>query len=265
MRAVVFDLDGTLLDEAREISEFNRQVISKLRSRGVDIFLASGRTYLSMLPYYRSLGLDTPLISYNGAKIVYPDGEVVESGLAPKMVDHLIQLSRSLQVHLNLYHDEVWYTEYPQSAEAFKYAETSGLAPVVPNFDLIMKSGITKALFIAPPERLHDVKLAVAQRLGDMVSVTSSMRSFLEILKRGVNKGQALREVLSRYGIALADVIAFGDGLNDLEMLQSVGLGVAMDNAYEELKSVADDIAPHHNQGGVGVYLQRLLDSRDVR
>ena len=95
---------------------------------------------------------------------------------------------------------------------------------------------------------------------GDQVAVTSSIRTFLEVLRRGVNKGQALQHVMRRYEIDLRDVVAFGDGLNDLEMLQEVGLGVAMENAYQELKVAADDIAPHHQRGGVGLYLQRLLD-----
>jgi HAD superfamily hydrolase (TIGR01484 family) len=108
IRAVVFDLDGTLLDENREISALNRQVIRDLRTQGIQVFLASGRTYMSMLPYYQSLDLDTPIISYNGAKIIYPDGEISESKLESQAVNTLVELSRSFQTHLNLYHDETW-------------------------------------------------------------------------------------------------------------------------------------------------------------
>ena len=259
IRAVVFDLDGTLLDENREISALNRRVIRDLRAQGIKVFLASGRTYMSMLPYYQSLDLDTPIISYNGAKIIYPDGEISESKLESQAVNTLVELSRSFQVHLNLYHDETWYTERAQSTEAIFYAKTAGLTPVALTLDRLTE-GATKALFIAEPEKLSEVKVAVVERLGDQVAVTSSIRTFLEVLKRGVNKGQALQHVMRRYEIDLRDVVAFGDGLNDLEMLQEVGLGVAMENAYQELKVAADDIAPHHQRGGVGLYLQRLLD-----
>ena len=258
MRAVVFDLDGTLLDGAHQISELNARVISELRTRGVHVFLASGRTYESMLPYYRSLALDTPLISYNGAKIVYPGGEVLESGLSPEAVTGLVQISHELRVHLNLYHGETWYTERAESDEAQWYAKTAGLTPAAFDFSA-WTEGATKALFIADPDQLSEVRRAVELRLRDLVATTSSMPTFLEVLKRGVNKGEALHHVMRRYEIELSDVIAFGDGLNDMEMLQAVGRGVAMENGFEELRAIADDIAPHHQRGGVGLYLQTLL------
>ena len=228
------------------------------------VFLASGRTYESMLPYYKSLGLDTPLISYNGAKIVYPSGEVLESGLSPEAVTSLVQISRELHVHLNLYHEETWYTERAESDEAQWYAKAAGLTPVALGFDA-WREGATKALFIADPDQLSEVRRAIELRLGDRVATTSSMPTFLEVLKHGVNKGQALNYVMRRYEIALSDVMAFGDGLNDMEMLQAVGLGVAMENGFKELRAVADDIAPHHQRGGVGLYLQSLLESATQR
>ena len=85
------------------------------------------------------------------------------------------------------------------------------------------------------------------------------MYHFLEVLPRGVNKGVALKEVMSRLSIPLEAVVAFGDGMNDLELLKVAGKGVAMENAHPELKAQADDVAAHHDQEGVARYIWSIL------
>ena len=255
MRAVAFDLDGTLLNAAHELSAENRDTIAQLKARGVTVFLASGRTHLSMRPYHQQLELDTPMICYNGAKIVYPDGEVRERGISPEVVSALIHRSRAERLHLNLYSHGLWYTEAPDSAEAILYAQTAGLTPHSDGFDELAERGATKALFIADPARLSALRPSLEAELGERVSVTSSMPTFLEILQRGVNKADALREVLARYPFELDDVVAFGDGLNDQELITEVGHGVAMENAHPELIRVADAVAPRHHPDGVTRYL----------
>lgn len=256
MRAVVFDLDGTLLNAEHQLGEENRALVKSLGEAGVRVFLATGRTHLSMSPYYRELNLDTPQICYNGAKIVYPDGRVHESRISPEVVSTLIDLSRAERVQLNLYHDDHWYTERPESQEALRYARTAGLSPVSEGFESLRELGATKALLIASPERLEALLSPLNSALGEGVSLTSSMPTFLEVLQRGVNKAEALRSILTEYEIELRDVIAFGDGLNDREMIEAVGHGVAMQNARPQLIAVADAVAPHHHPDGVTQYLQ---------
>ena len=92
IQAVVLDLDGTLLDHHHQIPPLNRDVLNALKEKGVRIYIATGRTFLSMKPYYDQLNLDTPAISYNGAKVVYKDGRIEESGLTHQQVHFLIEL-----------------------------------------------------------------------------------------------------------------------------------------------------------------------------
>ena len=273
MRALFFDLDGTLLDHKHALGAANREVIAEACERGIEVVLASGRTTLSMRPYYEALGLTTPLVSYNGARIWYPGpeaadggavnggaegGEVEELGLTPAQLAPLIALSRTGALQLNLYDDDHWYTERPKSAEALRYMETSGLTPTAIDLDEAAARGAVKALFIAPAETLAALRGAIEEALpAGAVELTSSMRNFLEVLPAGVNKGRALRTVAARLGIALEETVAFGDGLNDLELLETAGWGVAMENAHPQLKAIADEIAPHHDEDGVARYLRQ--------
>ena len=94
MQGIFFDLDGTLLNQKHQLSQATIQTIAELRSRGIKVCLASGRTYHSMLPFYQKLNLDTPLACYNGAKVVFASNEIQEQGLASHIVQKLIEISR---------------------------------------------------------------------------------------------------------------------------------------------------------------------------
>lgn len=265
MKAIFFDLDGTLLNQEHQISPFNQRVLSVLMKKGKYICLASGRTYHSMLPFYHTLKLTTPLISYNGAKVVYQKEEIDETPLPPEVVDHLLDISRIQQLHLNLYHQEVWYTERPDSLESRRYSEIAHLLPQYLNMDILAGQSFTKALFIAPAEQILAIKPLVEERLHGQISTTSSMRNFLEILAPQVNKGQAIKKVCAYLNIDLKETMAFGDGLNDLEMIKTVQCGVAMGNARSQLKTVADDTALFNTEDGVGQYLNSYYNLGLVR
>lgn len=260
MRAIFFDLDGTLLNAQHELPSWNIEVVQQLTDLGLKICLASGRTYTSMAPFYRELNLDTPIISYNGAKIVYHDLSVEENPLPSTVIQELLALSREQRVHLNLYQQEIWYTENPYCSEAIDYAEKASLSPVGGDLTLISKEPCTKALFIASPERLATLAPLIIERIGDQVDLTSSMPHFLEVLASGVNKGAAITKVCEHLSIPLHETMAFGDGQNDLEMIKVVQHGVAMANAHPRLKAFANDIAPHHDVNGVARYLSHYFE-----
>lgn len=257
--AVVCDLDGTLLNAEHALSAKTIATLNSIRARGIKIYLASGRTRVSMLPFYTQLQLNTPMICYNGAEVRFPTGEVLQSSLTPEVVNQVISFSMSEGVHLNLYQGDLWYVEDPESIEAVNYARISGLTPTQAPLESLRGIAATKALFIAQPEELAALKPKLESTLRDQAELTSSLPHFLEVLRRGVNKGEAVKRVMRHEGILLSEVIAFGDGLNDLELLNVVGHGVAMSNARTALKEVAQDIADHHDEDGVACYLDRYL------
>ena len=259
IQAVVLDLDGTLLNTEHEISSYNYEVIQQLKAQNIAIFLATGRSFNSMRPYYQQLKLNTPAICYNGAKIVYSDGTVTEFPVAEEQVKKMIDLAHVRSIHMNIYQDEVWYVEDAKNEESQLYHQISGLTPVQRSFDTLPHYKSTKVLYVSSHEVLLTLQAQLHEIFGQDIESTFSKPYFLEILQAGVHKGSTVKKVMQEYGIELKNVIAFGDQFNDMEMLQTVGIGIAMENAVPKLKEVAVDIAQPHNKSGVGVYLQRYL------
>lgn len=259
IKAIVLDLDGTLLNNAHKISETNKKVLKKLESKGVKIFLATGRSYESMRSYHKELNLTTPAICYNGAKIIYHDGSVKEYSIKERSLKTLIDVAREYKTHLNIYQHEIWYSENIENKETEIYKEISGLIPAEKDFDHLDEMFSTKALYVGEHNKLLKIEKDINDRLGDSVYTTFSKPFFLEILDGNVNKGTALKNIMETENIPLSQVIAFGDGLNDKEMLETAGIGVAMDGAFDELKTVADHVTTSNNESGVGEFLKKYL------
>lgn len=259
-KAVVLDMDGTLLNSKLEIDEKTAEELKKFRCIGGKVYIATGRTYLSLKPYYDILGLDTPVIAYNGAKVVSCFGDsILEYPMEDDLVKYFIDVSRRTGIHLNLYQNEKWLVESPFNKESEIYEEISGLSPEEADFENLEEYFSTKVLFIAEKEKLDQLRNEILVDLDGLVHVTASKPFFLEIMKKGVNKGETLKKLMKSEGINLEEVIAFGDGLNDLEMIKTAGLGVAMGNSYEELKAVADMVTKDNDSNGIGEVMSELL------
>ena len=262
-KAVVLDMDGTLLNSKLEIDVRTAEVLKKFRSIGGKVYIATGRTYLSLKPYYDILALDTPVIAYNGAKVVSCLGETVfEYPMGCDLVKYFIDLSRRTGIHLNLYQNEKWLVEDPFNKESEIYEEISGLSPEESDFENLEEYFSTKVLFISEKERLDELREEIILELDGQVHVTASKPFFLEVMKKGVNKGDTLKKLMESEGISLDEVIVFGDGLNDMEMIKAAGLGVAMGNSYEELKEAADLITGDNDSNGIAEVMTNLFDQR---
>jgi Cof subfamily protein (haloacid dehalogenase superfamily) len=259
IKAIVLDLDGTLLDSNHNITPLNKKVLLNLKNKGVKIFLATGRSYDSMKKYHLELSLDTPAICYNGAKIVYPHEKVLEFPVKDEELRYLIELSRKTKTHLNIYQDEIWYCENTKNEETKLYMDISGLTPQEKNFDTLERCFSTKVLFVGEHEKLLNLEKNIKDNLKDRVFTTFSQKFFLEILAKDVNKGNAMKKIMELYNIPLNEVIAFGDGLNDKEMLELAGIGVAMENGFSQLKLLADHVTTSCDDSGVGKFLMESL------
>ncbi len=259
IKAVILDLDGTLLDDNHTISKTNKEIIFKLKEKGVKVFLATGRSYNSMKEYHKELKLDTPAICFNGAKVIFPDSTYKEFPIEEKELKTLIDISHSTKTHLNIYQGEKWYVEDEINEESRIYKEISGLSPIKKDFYTLKKYFTTKALYISDHEKLLKVEKEIKKHLGESVYTTFSKTFFLEVMKNNVNKGTTMTKVFKDEGIDINKTIAFGDGLNDIEMLKMAGVGVAMDGAFKELKDIADYITISNSKSGVGEFLKKYL------
>jgi hydroxymethylpyrimidine pyrophosphatase-like HAD family hydrolase len=237
-RWLVSDLDGTLIDRSQRIAERDAAAVAEFRAAGGAVLLATGRTERSALPYHRMLDLDTPLIVYNGARIVGPDGAVLyarDLGAAwPALRDRLLP-GLPAGVAAVGFAAGAAHTLRPGPGLA-EYARSNGIALV----DAPPRPPVTKLMLVATsPAELAGLE----QRVSDIdrtVGLVRSEPTYLEVLPAGVDKGSALRHLAHRCGVPLARVAAIGDNPNDVPLLQAAGLGAAVGDGDPAAQRAAD-------------------------
>jgi Cof subfamily protein (haloacid dehalogenase superfamily) len=262
IRLCYFDVDETLAVPGRGIPDELLGIMARCRGAGVRLSLATGRKYDSALPYARAIGAGAPLILYNGARIQQPDtGEVLfDRKLDLDEAVSALKLVKRHDLHVNLYLDDVIYIERESEVSRESAKKDGVLQKPVGDLVEFLKSEPTKLLIIGPGEKLMAL-WADFDKQPHESEVVRSEPTYLEILPKGVNKGAALRRVSEITGVALFEIAAFGDSNNDVEMLRAAGLGVAVGNALDNLKAVADYVAAADNGRGVAEgLLKKVLE-----
>ncbi|WP_043527341.1 Cof-type HAD-IIB family hydrolase [Litchfieldella xinjiangensis] len=235
-RLIVTDLDRTLLNAAHDVDALTVETFRALEAEGHHLAIASGRHYRDILPIRDKLGVAAHIISSNGAYVHGPDDALVSADpLASWLALDLIAFDRPPGVRLNLYRDDEWLIDAP-APSLLALHEHTGFSYRVADLDALDGHGIGKVLYIGEPELLAALEGQIRSRLGDNLHLTYSLANSLEIMGRGVNKGAAVQRLLDSLGLAPSACIAFGDNLNDTEMLNLAGHAYIMDNAHPELE-----------------------------
>ncbi len=279
-------MDDTLLAPDLTIPPRSRRALQKAADKGVLVTLATGRMFRSVLPYARQLGIATPLIAYNGALIEHPQtGGILLHELIPfEHARRVAAACRENDLHLNVYINDVLYIERLRP-EAEYYRKISGVEPEVvgdlveflPNVEKAGSStadsgngagaseqapggGLspTKLLVVVAPEASEKWLSFFRGQFPGILHVTGSKPEFVEMMMAGVSKGRALAFLARHLGIEPAEVMAIGDGHNDLEMLQFAGVSVAMGNAPDSLKEQASYVTRPNTEEGVAEAIERF-------
>lgn len=282
-RLAAFDMDGTLLNKESQMTQVTKEACLKLQQQGCKLVLSTGRTYGSAQIPIDAFPFDGFVCS-NGATVLESDGTMVQQTLLP---NHLVaDAIRALRQEVLYYevHDTAsnrWMIqEDRERLEALLNEDTSlegisirkfafyKLAKIIPLQEMLEmlddpKTEMVK-LFIwhSDPELLEWVREQLAP-LGSQVNITSSGRHNVELLPQGVSKWEGLQYFCSKWGIAAEEVMVFGDAENDREALTHAGYAVAMENASQEIKALANYIAPHHDEEGVARFIhERIIGGR---
>lgn len=234
-KLIALDMDGTLLNEEKEISAANAEWLAKAQEAGMIVMFATGRGYQSALPYARQLGLEqSPMVLVNGSEIWRTASELHRREQMP--VEWVRELRRMAL------EQDVWYWAY--AVEGIFNRENW------PEEAAIDRMGWLKFGYYTENEG----KLPIIRRTlegWDKFEITNSHPCNLELNPRGITKASGVREVCRLLGIGLDEVIAMGDSLNDIAMIREAGLGVAMGNAQDEVKEVADAVTSSNDDDGV--------------
>ncbi len=241
------DLDGTLLGPEKQLSPENAAAIFVLQEMGVRVVLASGRRHESMLALHRELGLDTPLVSCQGAlvkqarsgRVLYEQN--VPEDLAAEVVD--LAASSSSGSLLYFHRDAIYVAREDRFTDVFKNRGRHRLTECG-DLTLLAGSSPQKLVWVDVPERTTARLAALRARYQGRLELTITSPDYLEFTASGVNKAEALAAVAASYGVDASEVMVFGDGNNDVPMFCWAGLSVAMSSATAQAKSAASHVAP---------------------
>jgi hypothetical protein len=255
------DLDGTLVDHSRRVSLRTLQAITALHQKGVAVVLATGRMRCATLPYALQLAIQTPLICYQGAMIVTPDGSrcLQHRTMSPLLAQEAFVALESFGFQVNVYVNDVLYVR-TMNASVRSYTELAQVEARIPDcwdgFVASWQHGDasnhpTKLVAIGSPDAVATAESDLREAWCRRVWIHSSQPNFLEVCHRDAGKGQAFEWVSGHLGVPLAETVAVGDGCNDQDMLARAGLAVAMGNAHPALKAIAHHVTAPVTQDGV--------------
>lgn len=256
-RAIALDLDGTLTNHDKVVTPRTRQALLKAQEQGAIIILASGRPTYGIVPVAECLELEKRggyILSYNGGNIVNAKtGEKLFSQFLPDaVIPILYKYAREHRYALLGYAGNEIITEMPDDPYVKEESRINKMnIRKVDNLLDALEPHPTKLLMTGDPTDMLKAEEKLVEILGEKMDIFRSAPFFLELVPKGIDKAQSLLRLLSKINLTPADLMAFGDGYNDLSMLKLAGVGVAMANAAPEVRADADYVTLSNEEDGV--------------
>lgn len=268
-KLLVLDLDGTLTNAKKEITPRNREVLIQAQKEGVRLVLASGRPTDGIAPLANELQLDRfggYVLAYNGGEIIdWKSREIIFHKVLPdKVIPYLYHCAKQSELAILSYNDGSIITESPEDVYVEKEAFLNKI-PIQATTDFLADIHLPapKCLIVGNPARLIAVESEISLRLQGQISVYRSEPYFLELVPLGIDKAQSLAFLLEKLELDREEMIAVGDGYNDLSMIKFAGMGVAMANAQEPVKQAADYVTLSNEEDGVAAVVEKFLLAKD--
>lgn len=264
-KLLVLDLDGTLTNNKKEITENTRNTLIEAQEKGVKIVLASGRPTYGIVPIAEKLELKKYggyILSYNGGEIInWQTGEMMYENVLPDdILPYLYQCAKDNNFAIVTYKDKYVITEHPDDEYVLKEAILNVMdTQKVNHFLEAIDFPVPKCLIVGEAERLAVLEKQMYESLKDKMGVYRSEPYFLELVPKGIDKAQSLSVLLQKIGYTREEMIAIGDGFNDKSMIEYAGLGVAMANAQEVVKQAADYITLSNEEDGVADVVKKFM------
>lgn len=262
-KLIVLDLDGTLTNTKKEISPRNRETLIRIQEQGVRVVLASGRPTYGIVPLANELRINEFggfILSYNGGEIInWETKEMIYENVLPnEVVPVLYECARNHHLSILTYDGTEIVTENSQDPYVEKEAFLNKMAVRETNdFLTDITLPVAKCLIVGDPSKLTPVESELCIHLQGKINVFRSEPYFLELVPQGIDKAMSLAVLLKEIGVNREEVIAMGDGYNDLSMIKFAGMGIAMANAQEPVKKAADYITLSNEEDGVAEAIEK--------
>lgn len=269
-KLLVLDLDGTLTNSKKQITPFTLATLMEAQQQGLRIVLASGRPTYGIIPLAKQLEMHRFggfILSFNGGKIInHTTNEVLyQQNLEPDIIPILYKYAWDAGLTILSYNGkyiltenaEDKYVKYESFLTKMKVKETD-------NFLRDLHLPADKCMIVGEPEDLVPLEEKIRQEVGRKINVYRSEAFYLELVPKGIDKAASLARLLEKLSITPDEIVAVGDGYNDVSMIRYAGLGVAMANAQEPVKANANYVTPQTNdEDGVAWLVKKLLKEEE--
>ncbi|WPC43458.1 Cof-type HAD-IIB family hydrolase [Clostridium sp. JS66] len=264
----VCDMDGTLLNSQSIISDENEEALKKVKSEGMEVIIASGRTDLMLNCFIKQLGLTGPVISSNGGlirdiktgKILY--SKLIEKSAAEEILSYCCENNIDFLIYsfdkvysnkgnpLGIKYEKLSKDPFQKMKVPVEYLENAVRS--------IKNINVIKILLVCS-EHERVIELEKYFSKNKQITAVSSAKGLLDIMAPNVSKGNALKFLAENMDVDLKNVIAFGDNYNDMEMLKCVGMPIAVENAVQDLKSKAKYVTKSNNESGIAYAINKFV------
>ena len=261
IRLLVSDVDGTLVDPQKQLTDGVIAAVGRLRAAGVGFTIISARPRSGLMPIAEALSLDEPIGAFNGGIVFRRSGEV----MAHHRVD--AEVARGIWAMIGdapvdrwVFADDRWYASTDQGVHVEHERRASAQEPVVTqDFDALLDRA-DKITFVSDDEPLlRSLTQRVAPEYGARATVVQSQTYYLDITALDANKGTGITQLTEAFGVTLAETAAIGDQANDLAMLEKAGLAIVMGNAPDAVKAKADRVSLGNDQDGVAHAIDHFI------
>lgn len=264
-KLLALDLDGTLTDSEKRVSDVNKEYIKRAQDKGIEIILASGRPVIGIEPIAKELDLYNRggfILAYNGGQIIdcRKKKDLIKRTIPIELFHDICEINRKYNVYALTYNDYGVICENSTS----QYVQREGFNNSIPiikvdNLESELTEPVVKFMVVGEPIELQKAYKYLEDLYKGVLNVFFSEPYFMEITPLGIEKASALKKLCELLGIGREKLIACGDGLNDIPMLQFAGMAVAMGNAYEETKKNADYISASNIENGVAEAIKKFI------
>jgi len=260
-RLLAVDLDGTLISVDLQLDPRDVEAVRRAEASGIRVVACTGRPFPGALPWVERLGLQSPLVCYQGAQVRTPDGAMLlDHGVPHDLAMEVVRFCRERDLHVQAYRDDEMIVERDRP-EAQQYARHAGMAVhVVGDLDRGMSATTPKLVIVAAPDVVDHTLPDVRERWQGRLYVATSLPTYIEITNPNADKRQALSWLCKRFGIPEEATVAVGDGRNDQPMIEWAGRGYAVEGAAPEVLAAAGGrTVGQPGTGGIASLVEELI------
>lgn len=259
------DLDGTLLNSKSEISNYSKEIMDRALEQGHKVAIITGRDYYSSIHIAKELFSGTNgglLASSNGAHVydLKSKKTIINHLIKKEVVKDIIGFSRNLGLTYFIYKNNKVLVDKKETYD-IDYIHTKNKIDivVVENLEDHINEGLNKVVISGKPDKIRENIGKIKGRFSNKINPVCSMPQFIDCMPIGINKGVCINELGKYYNIDRKDIVSFGDGINDFEMLIASGISVSMGNGVDGLKKISDYICLSNDDDGVAKFIEKYL------